>query len=143
MVLSRSAPNLSGDEIDRLSALSGGSAGFALKIARAEALPLVDEMLAMIGAFPTLDVPRLHKLAEQISRKADAESFEVLRTMLLDRVRDVILQGARSGEASAFVERSLQLQDRLTNVFNMADKSNLDRKLAFIRAISEVRDARI
>ena len=39
------------------------------------------------SAPPQLDIARLHKLADQISRKADAESFEVVATLLLDRLR--------------------------------------------------------
>lgn len=143
VVLSRSAPNLSGDEIDRLIAISGGSAGFALKVARTESLPLIDELNGILNDLPALDVPRLHKLADQISRKADAESFEVLRALLQDRVREAAVAAARGSEDRALVERCLQVLDKLSMLFNTADKANLDRKLAFIRAVGDIREARI
>lgn len=143
VILSRSAPDLSGADMDRLIALSGGSAGFALKIARCEALTLYDELQAIMKAFPTLDVPRLHKLADQISRKVDSESFEVLRTLLLDRVREATVTSAKNGADRGLVERCLQVMDKLNATFNTADHANLDRKLAFIRAISDIREARI
>jgi DNA polymerase-3 subunit delta' len=143
VILSRSAPNLSSEEIDRLIGISGGSAGFALKIARTESLPLYEELESLLNALPALDVPRLHKLADQISRKADAESFEVVRTLLLDRVREAALSSAQNGADHALVERCLQVLDKISVLFTTADRANLDRKLAFIRAIGDIRDARI
>jgi len=47
---------------------------FALKIIHSEALPLYDEVKALLAAMPELDIERLHKLADQIARKADAEA---------------------------------------------------------------------
>jgi len=141
VVLSRSAPNLSLDEIDRLIALSGGSAGFALKIARTEALPLCAEMEFLLNALPALDIPRLHKLADQISRKADAESFDVVRTLLLERVRRAAVDGAKSGAGRMVVEPRLRVLDKITALFDTAEHGNLDRKLAFIRAMTDMREA--
>lgn len=142
-VMARQAHELDAATRDRLIALSGGSIGFALKIAQAEALPLFDELMAILGAFPTLDVPRLHKLADQVSRKADSDSYEVLRALLLERVRHSTVQSAVDGGDAALVGRCLQLSEKLVNTFASADGANLDRKLAFIRAIGDIRDARI
>src|SRR5262249_2928281 len=72
-ILARTAPDAA--DIDRLLELSGGSIGFALKIVQSEALPLFDELVALLGEMPKLDIARLHKLADQMSRKADAETF--------------------------------------------------------------------
>jgi DNA polymerase-3 subunit delta' len=138
-ILARSVPALSAEDIGRLIALSGGSAGFALKIARAESLPLYEELMALMDALPALDVPRLHKLADQISRKADIESFEVISSLLLDRLREAALQAARSGADRGLVERRLQALDKISATFATADRANLDRKLAFIRAIGDSR----
>lgn len=142
-VLSRSAPDLGIADIDRLISLSGGSAGFALKVARTETLPLYDELQTLMEASPTFDVPRLHKLADQISRKSDSESFEVLRSLLMERVRDVTVQSAKNSIDRPMVGRCLQLIDKLNATFSSADTANLDRKLAFIRAMSDIREARI
>ena len=143
VILSRSAPQLSGPDIDRLIALSSGSAGFALKIARTECLPLYDELQSLIAAFPTLDVPRLHKLADQVSRKADSESYEVLRALLMERVRAATFESARKNVGGGLVDRCLTVFDKMNATFAMADGANLDRKLAFIRAIGDLREARI
>jgi DNA polymerase-3 subunit delta' len=140
-ILSRSVPALSAEDTERLIALSGGSAGFALKIARTESLPLYEELLALLDALPAVDVPRLHKLADQISRKADIESFEVISALLLDRLREAALQAARDGADRGLVERRLQALDKVSATFGTADRANLDRKLAFIRAIGDSREA--
>lgn len=143
IILARSAPDLSDEDAERLISLSGGSAGFALKIARTEALPLYEELQALLNVLPALDMPRLHKLADQISRKADAESYEVIRTLLLDRVRAATVQSAHNAVDRGLVERCLQTLDKISMLFATSDRANLDRKLTFIRAVSDIRDARI
>jgi DNA polymerase-3 subunit delta' len=142
-VLTRSAPDLPAEEMDRLIAISCGSAGFALKVARTESLPLYEELQSLLNALPALDMPRLHKLADQISRKADVESFQVITTLFLDRLRESTLQNAKNGSNPALVQRCLTVFDKVTATFSTSDKANLDRKLAFIRAVSDVREARL
>ena len=71
----------------------------ALKILHSESLPLYREMLALLDAMPQLDIPRLHKLADQIAKKADAESFEVLTSLLIERLR-----AAAHAEALSHIE---------------------------------------
>ena len=104
---------------------------------------MVEELHNLLAAMPALDRPRLHKLADQISRKADAESFDVVRAMLHDRVRNAVLEGARSGLDRGQVERCLNVLDKISTIFNSADHANLDRKLAFIRALTDIREARV
>ncbi|MGE3622421.1 MAG: DNA polymerase III subunit delta' [Bdellovibrionales bacterium] len=146
-VLARFAPEASDGELDNLVGLAGGSAGFALKIIRTETLPLYSELRALLQVMPELDIARLHKLADKIGRKADAESFDVLTTLLLDILRQSVQANARKGGgreeplASLSVDRALQLFDKTRTTFNMAENANLDRKLAFINAISDIRRA--
>jgi DNA polymerase-3 subunit delta' len=139
-VLQRSAPQNSPEDINVLVDLSGGSIGFALKILQAEVLPLYREMLSILDAMPQLDVARLHKLADQIARKADAESFEVLTTLLMERLRVVTHTEANRHPAGA-VGTALRIWDKTRATFDVADHGNLDRKLAFINAISDIRAA--
>ncbi len=138
-VLARSGPDLSPDDIERLIRLSGGSIGFALKIIRTETLPLYTELLDLIAAMPKLDIARLHKLADQIARKTDAESFDVIRTLLIDYLRQSVRTQAI--HASGPVNRKLELWDKVRETFAVADAANLDRKLAFINAVSDIRAA--
>jgi len=147
-ILARFAPEIEGEELTRLIALSGGSVGFALKIVRAEALPLYEELLELLEAMPELDVPRLHKLADRMSRKADAESFGVVTTLLADLLRrDAHARATGNGRAEVALpanlalDRVLQLWDRTRATFVLAETANLDRKLAFIKAMSDIRRA--
>ncbi|MDX2027542.1 MAG: DNA polymerase III subunit delta' [Alphaproteobacteria bacterium] len=133
-ILSRLAPEISGTELESLIGLSSGSVGFALKIIRSETLPLYDELLSLLAG-QDMDIARLHKLADQISRKADAESFEVVTALLTDRMRQSVRAAALAGQGG--VDQALQLWDKTRATFALAETANLDRKLAFVNAVSE------
>jgi hypothetical protein len=65
----------SGEEKRLFLRLANGSVGFALRIAETNVMPLYEEALALIGAMPDLDVPRLYKLADLVGKKADKEAL--------------------------------------------------------------------
>jgi len=140
-ILMRSASDLSPDDIKELVRLSGGSIGFALKIIRTETLPLYEELLSLLGTMPKLDITRLHKLADQIGRKADAESFDVIRTLLIEHLRQSARAQALSTKGAGQADQKIQLWDKTRATFALADTGNLDRKLAFINAVSDIRNA--
>lgn len=148
VVLMRAAPHLSAEDASRLIGLAGGSAGFALRILHSEVLPLYEELRELLAAAP-LDVARLHKLADQIGRKADAESYAVVTTLLIDLLRRAARTVAtgQSGEGDAWpgaplpLDRALQLWEKTEAAFAVADGANLDRKLAFINAVTEIKRA--
>ncbi len=137
--LHRAAPTLPPEDINALIDLSGGSIGFALKILQSEVLPLYREMLAILDAMPVMDVARVHKLADQIARKADAESFEVLTALLVERLRLTVHKEAVQAEGHAPL--ALQLWDKTRATLESAEHGNLDKKLAFITAMSDIRAA--
>lgn len=139
-ILHHAAPQVLPADITALIDLSGGSIGFALKILRSETLPLYREMLAILDAMPQLDIARLHKLADQIAKKADAESFDVLTALLIERLRAVAHREANS-QAKARVGLALQIWDKTRATLAASDYANLDRKLAFINAMSDIRAA--
>ncbi|MDR3449103.1 MAG: DNA polymerase III subunit delta' [Alphaproteobacteria bacterium] len=135
-ILHRAAVSLPQADIDTLIELSGGSIGFALKILDSECLPLYREMLQILDAMPQMDVARVHKLADQIARKADAESFEVLTALLIDRLRQATHEQVAS---KGRVDTALHLWDKTRATLAAADYANLDKKLAFINAMSDIR----
>ena len=140
-ILTRTNPELLAKDIDRLVGFSGGSIGFALKIVRTETLPLYEELLNLISEKPKLDLTRLHKLADQIGRKADAESFDVIRALLLDYLRMSAKDEAMRGSPGRGADWKAELWDKVRTTFETADVSNLDRKLAFINAVSAIQKA--
>lgn len=79
----------------RLSALSGGSAGEAMRLARQGGLELYDRLLALMADFPRLDRSAALALAEAAgaSPGADGDPFDLMLT-LLDRL---LSRAARTG----------------------------------------------
>lgn len=139
-ILMKAANSIATDEQDELIALSRGSIGFALKIIRTESLPLYRDLQELLAS-QSLDTARLHKLADQISRKADAENFDVLRALLTEHLRQAARDSALS--ASTHKERvgRVELWERIVAIFAMADSGNLDRKLALINIVNDIRAA--
>jgi DNA polymerase-3 subunit delta' len=146
-ILARFAPEIIGEELAHLIALAGGSAGFALKVIRTETLPLYEELRGLLGELPQLDIARLHKLADRIGRKADAESFDVITALLTETLRHAVHaratgeQGTDTPLPPMQLDRALQVWDKTRATFAMADAANLDRKLAFVNAVTEIRQA--
>jgi len=137
-ILEHTAPQLGEAELQNLIRLSAGSIGFALKVLQTETLPLFDELTAILASLPQLDMAKLHKLADQISRKADVASFEVVTTLLIQHLRrDIRAEAVNKSRAHLGVK--LQVLDQVEATFKTADHANLDRKLAFIKAISDIR----
>ncbi|MGB9152894.1 MAG: DNA polymerase III subunit delta' [Alphaproteobacteria bacterium] len=139
-ILHHKAPQASAEDITALIDLSGGSIGFALKILRSETLPLYREMLSILDAMPQMDIPRLHKLADQIARKADAECFDTLATLLVERLR-LVAHTEATRQPKGQVTLALQIWDKTKATLAAVDYANLDRKLAFINAMSDIRAA--
>ncbi len=126
-------------------ALAGGSVGFALKILESESLPLFDELHAILCALPDMDPLRVQALADKIAKKADADSFAVLTTLSLQLIRESVRRAAfqEGGDACLALplDRALQVWDKVSEIFALAEAANLDHKLAFISAIHAVQRA--
>lgn len=144
-ILARFEPEIAGEELATLIALAGGSAGFALKVVRTETLPLYAELHELLGALPQLDIARLHKLADRIGRKADAESFDVISGLLTELLRRAVHARAAGEQGTGIplppmpLDQAMQLWDKTRATFALADSANLDKKLAFVNAISDIR----
>lgn len=148
-ILARQSVNLpEGAARTRLFALAQGSVGMVLKILRAEALPLLDELMALLAAMPMLDLVRVHALADQIAKKADTGRFEVVSRMLLQTLQEAV-RAASLGQTDAAglapklvrkgnLDEALTLWDSLSTLFATSDTANLDRKLTFINALSAI-----
>ncbi len=137
-VLAANASKHPPDDIDTAVQLSGGSVGFAFKILRTETLPLYRELLSILDALPEMDVARMHKLADQIARKSDAESFEALSALFIERLRKAAHDEA-SERPSARADMALKIWDKTRAAFATAEAANLDKKLTFINAICDIR----
>jgi DNA polymerase-3 subunit delta' len=140
-LLSRFDAEGSIEDIGRLVRVSEGSVGLALKLLDGEVLPLFDELLEILKKAPELDTDRLHRLADQVGKKAQSESFDALKRLFLSHLRDKARAEARQPLAEGRLDCALQLWEKVRNIFDMADRANLDRKLALINAVAEARKA--
>jgi len=137
-LLADAATRLPPEDIEAVIELSEGSIGFALKIIRADALPLYRDMAALMDAMPKMDIAAAHQLADQVSRKADSEAFAVLKALLISRLR-----AEAQKEAHLFPEGradlALEAWEKTRAVFASAEASNLDKKTAFVTALCGIR----
>ncbi len=149
-VLARCGLDLPPDDLDRLIKLSDGSPGFALRMAQTETLALFDDLMELMRAKPALDVARVHTLADKIGRKGESDTFNVLVQLLTNAMRQTVRaqalgQPQRNSITSlpirGSLDNSLQLWDKIRLIFVQARESSLDRKLAFVNAMTEIRRA--
>ncbi len=132
----------------RFMAASAGSASRAVKLLDTDALTLFDELLAILAAMPVIDLVRVHKLADQIGKKADADVFDVVTGLLVDTLRDAV-RAAALGQGDALglaaklggrgrLDKALELWESTARTFAEAQSAALDKKLALINALSTV-----
>jgi len=141
LVLMRHQPDLDEATLKQLIDRSGGSVGFALKVLKSETLPLLGDVLDILNSRPHFDVVRLHKLADQISRKADQESFNTLTSLLIEHLRGIVYNQALADLKLGQLGLKIELWDKARSDLSLAMTSNLDRKLAFINVLTSLRSS--
>lgn len=132
---------------ESLLTYAGGSVGRAIQLMQTEGLPLLDALVALLTA-PVFDKVALHALADQIGKKADRELFGVLTELFLDFLRASILAAAKGqGDPTGILarmggaerlDRALDAYDKTRASFGAASWANLDNKLSFINAITDL-----
>lgn len=148
-VLARQSIELDPDvDPARLYAMANGSVGQAIKLLETEAMPLFDELMAILSALPQIDIPRVHALADKLNKKADADKFEVVTQMMIDVIQNTIRAVAAGKPDPAGLRdkiaphgdlaQALALWESVRSTFQTANHANLDKKLTFINAISEM-----
>jgi len=81
------------DNMDRLSALSAGSVGDALRLTNLGGLEIYSELVAILNTLPGLDRPRALALAGAAAQRGASERFE----LLLNLIDTVMTRLARTG----------------------------------------------
>ncbi|WP_223477784.1 DNA polymerase III subunit delta' [Oricola indica] len=125
-------------EIARIAALGGGSARRALLFAQFGGLELKEALDTYLSG-PRPDVAQAHKLAEIAGARKNEIHRDILRELVLDRLRDRATQAARSGQlraAERIATADMALQDRM----RMSDAFNLDRKQDFLSLLGDVHE---
>ncbi|GAB4353004.1 MAG: DNA polymerase III subunit delta' [Oricola sp.] len=124
--------------VARIAALGGGSARRALLFARFGGLDLQEALDAYLDA-PHPEAAQAHKLAEIAGNRKSDIHRDILRELVLDRLRGAATRAARRGAlraAERIASADIAIQDRM----RMADAYNLDRKQDFLSMLADVHD---
>lgn len=121
-------------------ALAHGSVGFAMDLLENDGLSLYDELCGLLRALPEIDKARVQVLADRVGRKGGA--FPVLRVLFRNLLRETVQRAAIEEGGDPVLrlplDRALQVWDKVGEIFAVAETANLDRKLALVRAMTEV-----
>lgn len=124
-------------DVERVIELSGGSVGTAISLLDNEVLPLYDEVTAMISNLPTLDRAKANILADKLNRKGEKDKFDLTMNLLVATIGKEIRACAATRPAA--LEQLLQLNDAIRETLDMAERGNLDKKVAFLNVLGEIR----
>jgi DNA polymerase-3 subunit delta' len=116
--------------------LAQGSAGFLMRLLQTEALEFYGELQSLLNQFSMV---KLHQLADRIGKKADGELYDVIVRLIIDHGRREIVQASQAGQGS--LAQKLAVWDKIRNLFNQTDYARLDRKLAFVQAVTTLHQA--
>ncbi len=136
-------------DVERVIRLSEGSVGFASCLLNSDSLPFYDEILGLIKDMPRFDVAKAHVLADKLARKSENDNFPIVMRLLgqflWNETRALAMGGGGEGKAvriSADVGGAVRLRDAVAQTLEMAERSNLDRKLAFLNVLSILQSAK-
>lgn len=124
--------------IDRIAALGKGSARRALVFAQFGGLDLMEALNEYLDAARP-DRVQAHKLAEIAGGRGSDIHRDILRELLLDRMRTSAVAAAGRGDlraADRIAAADMAIQERM----RVADAYNLDRKQEFLTLLSDVHE---
>ena len=143
-------------EATALAALAEGSPGRGLRLASVGGLSLHGDLMAILAALPEMDIPAQHKLADQMARGTNTDSYRVFGELLAGWLARLIQTGAGHppamappGEAQVTARllprRSLDqwvsVWENVTEALAIGQGLNLDRKQVVLNLLSTVQRA--
>jgi DNA polymerase III subunit delta' len=140
-------PSMGPEEAAGLAALAEGSIGRALDLAAVGGVALERDMMALLGALPSLDGAAVDRFADKVTRFGAEESFRLVAELLPARLARMI-RDAASGEGapSKFfgrrpLDRWVEVWEKLVDLFALVDVVNLDRKQTMLNAFFALEEA--
>ncbi len=143
-------------EVTALAALAEGSPGRGLRLTAVGGLSLHADLMAILAPLPDMDIPAQHKLADQMSRGTNTDSYRVFGELLAGWLSRLIQTGAGHppattppGEAQVTARllprRSLDqwvgVWENVTEALAIGQGLNLDRKQVVLNLFSTVQRA--
>jgi DNA polymerase III subunit delta' len=155
-LLDRYRPQLEAAERAGLSALSGGSIGYALALADSGGVALYRALVEQLAALPRLDIRRLHALVDSVVAADAEERYQALAELLSQCLARIAASGGRGHVAAAVVAEEAGMLRRLAGAdparwaclhreieetFAAVRELNLDRKQAMLGAFFAIAEA--
>ena len=148
-LLTRYRPDLSERDRAALVDIAEGSIGRALDLAEQKGVRLYREIVGLMSALPAIDVTALHGFAESIARRGNEQAFRVVSDLLPATVAHAIAEAAMPGEGAGLpallrrrgLDRWVEVWEKITHLFALADAINLDRKQVVLNAFFALEEA--
>jgi len=153
-VISSFGEELSQDDIDFLFHLSDGSPGIGRMILENDAIHLYKGVVELLIQAPTIDYPKVHLLADQLSNRGAEEKFELAMQILLrwisscikskfiPRQRTEIINGEFSAAERIIsikqIDAWVGLWEEINHKFSEINRLNLDRKQVLLSTFSAI-----
>ncbi|MCF8473548.1 MAG: DNA polymerase III subunit delta' [Emcibacter sp.] len=155
-ILVEKYPMLNADEIAGYAILSEGSPGYAIKLIENRGLELYTELLEILASLPMLDIPLVHKMADNLAKKGDDLQYFLYSEMLTSFINRMIRHVASVNELSkeespikAVLTGEFELMERLgqrisldqwvdlwEKITHKMNQINLDRKQVILSSFA-------
>lgn len=153
-VLAAKFPSLSVEDMAALSVLSEGAPGKACYYGANDAISLYRDLVSLKASMPNLDVPHLHKFAEQLAGvKADERyrlfvqlmafiNLRIIRFMATGQAPDPVFAAEasllNSMAAKSSLDRWMDLWEKTAELMIRTDAVHLERKQVIINIFSQM-----
>ncbi|OFW83644.1 MAG: DNA polymerase III subunit delta' [Alphaproteobacteria bacterium GWF2_58_20] len=149
------APDMPEEERKALSRMAEGSIGRALALADEGGLSLYKDMIDLMIPLPNLDILAVNALADRLARPGSGAAFGTVSGFLIWWLMRLARFGARGevppevvpGEGSLAqrlvaqhgLDWTVEVWEKVRNLFEECDRANLDKRQAFVSAFLALR----
>jgi len=155
-LIRRQEPGLRDADVATLYAITGGSAGQAIRLIEEGGLEVVYKVSGLLSQWPNWDWPQIHGLADNLSKPGQEDSYKSFVDVFVWSVEALLRARARQDALPAPVDNAQMVQlanhysmeewldicERMKVHFATADYSNLDKRQAILGAFSIFDEAR-
>lgn len=146
----RLEPGLRDADVATLHAITGGSAGQAVRLIEEGGLEIIYKVSGMLSQWPRWNWPEIHGLAENLSKPGQEDSYKSFVDVFLWSVEALLRARARQDVLPAPVDNAQMIQlanhysmeewldicERMKTHFATADFSSLDKRQAILGAFT-------
>ena len=142
-LLARQGHVLSAQDLESVTALSGGSIGQAIRYIEQGGLDMLKTVLDMLDAYPQWNWRKIHELSSSLSSAAQDKDYRLFVDVMQWVFRQMLFLKARGSNdlpqylksealqmmmGDCSLEKLIEISDGLKDHFNRIDFSNLDRR---------------